>query len=60
LIDRFGYLIREYRLTASGECPACGTKLPGIWPGNPAKEVKLGEGWADYYQRLPKRVAVSE
>jgi pyruvate formate lyase activating enzyme len=31
LIRRFGYDIREYRLTPDGSCPSCGTKLPGRW-----------------------------
>jgi pyruvate formate lyase activating enzyme len=31
LIERYGYLIREYNLTPSGTCPACGTGIPGIW-----------------------------
>jgi pyruvate formate lyase activating enzyme len=29
LIERFGYRIRGYHLTAEGACPTCGTKLPG-------------------------------
>jgi len=31
LIERFGYSIRQYRLTAEGNCPACHTALPGRW-----------------------------
>jgi pyruvate formate lyase activating enzyme len=31
LIERYGYLIRSYRLTASGRCPACETQIPGRW-----------------------------
>ena len=31
LITRYGYLIREYRLTASGACPACAAAIPGRW-----------------------------
>jgi pyruvate formate lyase activating enzyme len=31
LIERYGYFIRSYRLTADGACPKCGTKLPGRW-----------------------------
>ena len=27
LIRRSGYVIREYRITASGHCPNCGTKV---------------------------------
>jgi len=29
LIERYGYRIRSYHLTAEGGCPTCGTKLPG-------------------------------
>jgi pyruvate formate lyase activating enzyme len=31
LISRFGYVVQEYRLTASGDCPACGSHTPGRW-----------------------------
>ena len=31
LIERHGYLIRAYRLTAAGACPDCGTRIPGRW-----------------------------
>jgi pyruvate formate lyase activating enzyme len=31
LIERYGYLIRAYRLTPDGACPDCGTALPGRW-----------------------------
>ena len=31
LIERYGYLIRSYRLTPSGTCPDCGTAIPGRW-----------------------------
>jgi len=40
VVRRMGYVITEYRLTGKGECPNCGTKVPGIWPENP-KQVKL-------------------
>lgn len=36
LIKRSGYVILEYRLTASGSCPRCGTKIPGVWPEDPS------------------------
>jgi pyruvate formate lyase activating enzyme len=29
LIERYGYRIRGYHLTAEGACPTCGSKLPG-------------------------------
>jgi pyruvate formate lyase activating enzyme len=31
LVARDGYSIRQYRLTADGRCPACGTSVPGRW-----------------------------
>ena len=31
LITRYGYLIRDYRLTPDGGCPECGTRVPGRW-----------------------------
>ena len=31
LIQRYGYSIEEYKLTAQGECPACHTPVPGRW-----------------------------
>jgi pyruvate formate lyase activating enzyme len=31
LVERYGYFIQSYRLTAEGACPDCGTKIPGRW-----------------------------
>ena len=31
LIERYGYFIKGYRLTADGACPECGTQIPGRW-----------------------------
>jgi pyruvate formate lyase activating enzyme len=31
LIARTGYHVRDYRLTTEGDCPTCGTRLPGRW-----------------------------
>ncbi len=44
LIKRSGYVIEEYRLTAAGACPRCGTRLPGVWPSDPAKVQLNGYG----------------
>jgi pyruvate formate lyase activating enzyme len=59
LIDRFGYLVREYCITPDGKCPGCGTSIPGIWPATGAAEVHLGESMSDYYSRLPRGVKVN-
>jgi pyruvate formate lyase activating enzyme len=44
LIRRSGYVILGYHITASGQCPNCGTKVPGIWPQNPSKVQLNGYG----------------
>ena len=31
LIQRYGYLVQAYRITAEGSCPDCGTAIPGRW-----------------------------
>src|SRR5215471_12857638 len=31
LVERFGYLIKQVRVTADGRCPTCATVIPGIW-----------------------------
>lgn len=31
LVTRYGYHIRDYRLTADGRCPKCATAVPGRW-----------------------------
>ncbi len=41
LVERTGYVIHQYRLTDTGACPKCGTKIPGIWTDQPGS-VKLG------------------
>lgn len=40
LIQRTGYVIANYRITARGTCPHCGVKIAGIWPEDP-KRVRL-------------------
>jgi pyruvate formate lyase activating enzyme len=31
LIERYGYLIRQMKVTPQGNCPNCGGAIPGIW-----------------------------
>jgi pyruvate formate lyase activating enzyme len=31
LIARYGYYIRDYRITADGRCPSCAAPVPGRW-----------------------------
>lgn len=49
LIQRQGYTLLDYRITAEGVCPNCGAKIPGVWPSQP-ETVRLG-GWG-----MPRRL----
>lgn len=31
LVERYGYLVRQMKVTLEGTCPACSTVIPGIW-----------------------------
>ncbi len=44
LIERRGYIILNYRITAGGDCPDCGTRIPGIWTEDPESLNPLSPG----------------
>ena len=31
LIERYGYIIRQMKVTREGKCPKCQTAIPGVW-----------------------------
>jgi pyruvate formate lyase activating enzyme len=31
LVERYGYIIRQMKVTPEGKCPSCGETIPGIW-----------------------------
>ncbi|MCZ7552393.1 MAG: AmmeMemoRadiSam system radical SAM enzyme [Anaerolineales bacterium] len=35
VIGRRSFVIQSYRLTAQGDCPKCGTHIPGLWSAEP-------------------------
>jgi len=35
LIQRRGYVIQKYNLTAQGSCAKCGAAIPGVWSDQP-------------------------
>lgn len=37
LVERYGYTILSYHITAQGRCPKCHTAIPGIWTEEPEK-----------------------
>ncbi|MGH9143485.1 MAG: AmmeMemoRadiSam system radical SAM enzyme [Vicinamibacterales bacterium] len=39
LIARYGYYIREYRVTAEGHCPSCAATVPGRWDAGFAGQI---------------------
>ena len=57
LIDRYGYLVRAYRITPDGKCPACQAAIPGVWPPGGAAEVPTATSLAAYYERRPRAVS---
>jgi pyruvate formate lyase activating enzyme len=50
LIERFGYLIRDYKITDDGCCPKCNAKIPGIWPKS-KDEVNIRN---NFFMRMPR------
>ncbi len=54
LIDRIGYVIRDYQITPEGRCPRCNTKIAGVWPKSKS-EVRIGS-LEDLYFRRPRPV----
>jgi AmmeMemoRadiSam system radical SAM enzyme/AmmeMemoRadiSam system protein B/AmmeMemoRadiSam system protein A len=55
VIERYGFLVRSYRLTADGQCAHCQTRLPGVWPGA-TTDVRTGNDRVAYQNRMPRRV----
>ncbi|HLK34515.1 MAG TPA: AmmeMemoRadiSam system radical SAM enzyme [Terriglobales bacterium] len=39
LVERYGYLIRGYHLTADGRCPGCGSAIPGRWQARFERQI---------------------
>jgi len=45
LIERYGFVLLDYQITAQGTCPSCGHKIPGLWPDRPETVRLGGPGW---------------
>ncbi len=41
VVERYGYTIHGYQLTAQGTCQNCGQAIPGVWTDQPGS-VRLG------------------
>jgi pyruvate formate lyase activating enzyme len=44
LIERYSYVIQNYRITSEGACPECGQQIPGVWTENPERVRLNGHG----------------
>jgi pyruvate formate lyase activating enzyme len=55
LIERYGYVILQYRLTDAGACPSCHRPIPGWWPPQ-ARQVQIGA--ANIFGRSPTRITL--
>ncbi len=51
LIERFGFMVRGYHLTAAGQCPKCSSQVPGVW-GKPSETPTF----AGVFPRFPRLV----
>ncbi len=49
LIQRRGYTLMDYQITAEGKCPQCGTAIAGVWTDNPSSVHLHGNG-------MPRRI----
>ena len=54
LVERYGYLIRGYHLTAEGSCPQCGISIPGRWRSRFERQATA----FPFAARLPRRSGV--
>lgn len=54
LIERLGYVILGYNITAEGTCPKCKTSIAGVWPTDPIG-VRTGSN-SDLFGRRPRPV----
>ncbi|RPI88169.1 MAG: AmmeMemoRadiSam system radical SAM enzyme [Chloroflexi bacterium] len=52
VIERYGYTILDYQITALGTCPKCGTNIPGIWTSEPETVRLMGPGMPRMVSRI--------
>jgi pyruvate formate lyase activating enzyme len=39
LVSRYGYHVRDYRVTADGRCPVCSVAVPGRWGSRLERQI---------------------
>jgi pyruvate formate lyase activating enzyme len=60
LIERCGFSVRRYRLTAAGGCPRCGQAIPGRWSAEGVSTAGHGGPGPFARNRAPGRTAGKE
>jgi pyruvate formate lyase activating enzyme len=43
LVERFGFRVLRNRLSGSGQCPDCGTSIPGVWKTHAIPPVEAAD-----------------
>jgi pyruvate formate lyase activating enzyme len=55
LIERNGFVVRSYAITAEGQCPDCRCDIPGRWPTN--SDERPGAGRMPFFTRRPRVIS---
>jgi pyruvate formate lyase activating enzyme len=45
IIQRSGYIIQDYQISAEGKCPGCGASIAGVWTDRPQTVRLSGTGF---------------
>jgi pyruvate formate lyase activating enzyme len=56
LVERYGYHVQQYRITAEGTCPSCGAPIPGYWSSG----WRIPERGGGLPTRIPRAVDIPE
>ncbi len=56
LVERVGYRVMDYRITAEGNCPGCGESIPGIWQKTGVERRVRHLGYGPARQPRPVRL----
>lgn len=59
LVERVGYLVRNYNITGDGKCPNCARVIPGVWSVRGVADARRGDSTMQSFQRKPSRVSLS-
>lgn len=58
LVERTGYLVRNYCITAEGKCPRCLATIPGIWPAAVTADTEPAANAVEFYRPGPRSMPI--